>query len=540
MNHAPGQTLRIATTLAWEFWASNWRGMLLAPLGAILLPGLVFAGLRSSNGIESLRGSESGALLQFGLYWPTVLLLGSAILSAWGNPRLRYTLPAGSFILVAVPMACAMLTIFVQYSTVAMISNALFDAGWSIWGPGLLAAVLVAWCQAVLWPTWNSMGLRCMAWLASGVALLFAIGQMVKPLPKMAGFLDDFSGWHVLSFGLATLACVGVGAGGFSIVRHGSGIDAQRIVDWFREHVSFGKTARATPFASPQSAQFWLERTERGYILPVGTAFFGIVALLVAFCAPAHNVVGLLAGASFLFLFFVAAIGIVLGIRSPSFEFGSFNGSHPLSDGQLARAILKNATLASISSAAICAAFAVLIALIMHERLETSRLYAAVQQAVVQQIGAFGLLAGIALGTATAWSVVSLVTSLTLAGGRVLGVAVVLACSVPLAGFLVPLCFRVDARPGIAQLYCAVCLACCLAGCTVVYIASWRRQLICSRTLWLAAMLVLASGSLAIAAAHFAGLPLDWKHLLPVFGCCGVIPIPLAAAPLAVYVNRHC
>jgi hypothetical protein len=52
-------------------------------------------------------------------------------------------------------------------------------------------------------------------------------------------------------------------------------------------------------------------------------------------------------------------------------------------------------------------------------------------------------------------------------------------------------------------------------------------------------MLVLASGSTAVAAAHSAGLLLDWKHLLPVLGACGLIPIPLAAAPLAVSVNRH-
>jgi len=535
MNRAASQTLRVATTLAWEFWACGWRAILLAPLGAVFLPGLVFALLTASHGHESFRGGGSGALLQFGLYWPTVLLLGSAVLSACGNPRLRYTLPASNLILVAAPMACAMATMFVQYAIVAIFLNALFDADWPILGPGLLAAVLIAVWQAVLWSTWNSVGLRCTALLAGGLALVFTFALAAKPHgPKMPGFVDSVDGWGVLSCGLATLACVGAGASGLSRVRHGSGIDVQRIIDWFGERVSFGKAARLAPFSSPPAAQFWLEWTERGYLLPVGTTFFGIAALLAATCAPAHRVDAWLGVVLALYSTFMIGIGLGLGIRSPSADFGSFNGSRPLSDSQLANAILKSMTLALISSAVICAAVVALVVLIVGERLDTSRVFGA-----VRIHSGFAIPACIALGALAAWSLVGFVTSLALAGGRVISVAILLPFGVWIATFVLSRCVFYDFRREFEQAVFMTCLVCCLLGSGAIYIASWRRRSICKRTLWIAAALALTSGSTAVAAAHFAGLPLEWKYLLPAFGCCGLIPIPLAAAPLAVYVNRH-
>ena len=147
--------------------------------------------------------------------------------------------------------------------------------------------------------------------------------------------------------------------------------------------------------------------------------------------------------------------------------------------------------------------------------------------------------ASIALGTMAAWIAAGLLTSLTLAGRRVFVAAVGLACGVCVMGVLLSLCFFHDSRRDFEQMYFSICLVCCLFGCGAAFMASWRRHLISQRTLWLAAILVLASGSTAVAFANFAGMPLEWKYLLPVLGGCGLAPIPLAAAPLAVYVNRH-
>ena len=64
-------------------------------------------------------------------------------------------------------MACCMLTMFVQYAIVTAIVNKQFSVEWPIVGPGLLAAVLIAWCHAVFWATSNSLPLRLIVLLLS-------------------------------------------------------------------------------------------------------------------------------------------------------------------------------------------------------------------------------------------------------------------------------------------------------------------------------------------------------------------------------------
>ena len=123
------------------------------------------------------------------------------------------------------------------------------------------------------------------------------------------------------------------------------------------------------PFSSPQAAQFWLEWTGHRYVLVVvGTASIGIAALLLAVSQRPLDVAGFLRGASALCFLPLFAFGLSGGTRSPRFEFGSFHGSRPLSDRQLANAILKSVTVALISSAVIWAAIMVLIVLIVGER----------------------------------------------------------------------------------------------------------------------------------------------------------------------------
>ena len=527
MNRAPSPTLQIATALAWEFWALGWRGILLAPLGALLVPGFVFAALLNSG--LSLRGTEIGVQLQFAFYWITIVSLGSAILMALGNPKHRYTLPASSLLLVAAPMACAMVTVLVQYAIVAMILNALFDAGWSILGPGLLAAVLIAWWQSVIWSTSNSVGLQSLCCLASSIPILFAIHRWGAHHGSMTAELGNMNGWKALSFGVATIACVGVGAFGFAKLRHGSGIDVRRIIDALSQLVPLRKRLPSAPFLSPTSAQFWLEWTERGFVLPSGTALIGISALLLAWYISVENASDFIGGVSALFLAPLSPISMFWGTRSPNGEFGNFNGSRPVSDRQVANAVLKSATLALVLSVVIWTACMALVVLILGQYAETSKLYRA-----VHQIRTIPLLSGIIFCAIALWSVVGFVTSLSLAGRKVFVVALTLAFGVGMVRLLVPFCLARESRLAFTQAHALACLVLCLLGCGATFVASWRRHLISMQTLGLAAVIVLT----AVVAAHFSELSQNWRYL-PFISSCALIPIPLAAAPLAVYWNRH-
>ncbi len=521
--------MQIAMTLAWEFWARGWRGILMALVGAVFFPGLVYRLFSLESGV-SFRGTDVGVFLQFGFYWSVLITLGSGVLVALGNPTRRYTLPVSSLVIVACPMACAMATVFVLYALAAMTLNAMFDASWPILGPGLLAAVLVAWFQAILWSTSNSRGLQLLTCLAVSLAVIYAIGRWAAPQGyAKAGFFPNVNAWHVLLFGLATLACVGVGTIGFANLRHGSGIEVKRIVDWASR--LFPKTARSTPFSSPTSAEFWLEWTKRGCILPAGTALIGTGTLLLACYAPPTTGAEFVRGMSAILLAPACLIGLVLGSRSEHGEFGNFNGSRPLTDGQLANAILKSATVGLISSAVIWAAFMAAALWIVGERGETQALLR-----TIQQIGAVPLLvpllARIALVAAVVWSAVSLVTSLSLAGRKVAAVAFWVAFGAWIAGLLVR-------NYLLSRWYFSACIVLCLLGFLATFVASLRLQLISTRTLLLAASIVLTT----VAALHFSVLTSEWKYPLPIpvlllCGCC-LIPISLAAAPLAVWANRH-
>ena len=526
MNMTRNPTAPIAATLAWEFWARGWRGLLLAPLGALVFPCLIFGMLALQY---DTRITQVRHLLQFSFYWMTLILLAPQVLKALGNPLLRYTLPASSFVLVAGPMACAMATIFAQYALVAMTLNALFDAGWPIWGPGLLAAVLVAWCQAVLWSTSNSVGLQGLTCLASLLPLLFVINRWAPGHGRGMGDVLELNGWKVLTFGVATAVCVGAGTFGFARLRHGSVIDVRRMLDWLSDRFQFLRTARATPFSSPASAQFWREWTERGYFLPTGTTAIGVVALVSAWWIPMKDAPDFVGGISGFILAPLSVIGIFCGSRSPLGEFGSFNGSRPLSDDRLASAVLRSTTLGLVSSAVIWAFCMALVVLIVGEHVETSRLYRG-----VQHLGVYALLARFALGAVAAWSGVGFVTSVALSGRKEMGIAMGPASGLAIAGALLPLCLPSESRPAFTQAYILACLTLCLFGCGAVFVASLRRNLISMRTLALAVTIIVA----AVAAVCFSELPRDWKYLA-LLGGCGLLPIPLAAAPLAVYVNRH-
>ena len=176
-NLSASQTLRIIAALTWEFWARSWRNILVAPLVALAFPGLLFIFVMASGSGPDAWGFTRFVLSQYVFYWPTLLLLGSVILLNPGKARVQYTLPAPSWLLVGVPITCAMTAMLVDYTIVAVILNLAFDVGWKILGPGLLATLLIAWCHVVLWSTSNSVAMRSLAGLASSVALSFAIAE---------------------------------------------------------------------------------------------------------------------------------------------------------------------------------------------------------------------------------------------------------------------------------------------------------------------------------------------------------------------------
>ena len=154
---------------------------------------------------------------------------------------------------------------------------------------------------------------------------------------------------------------------------------------------------------------------------------------------------------------------------------------------------------------------------------------------VIHGTSALALAARTVLCALAVWSAVGLVTALTLAGRRVVGLALPAVFGVWMAGALIPLCLRPEISRDIhAGLHRCLAIGLRGRGCGDVH-RELAPTIDIHADVLLAALLI----SITLAAAFGSGWirhePFGYVLLLG----CGVIPIPLAAAPLAVFVNRH-
>jgi len=422
MQAAKNHSLRVAAALVAEFWDHGWLIIALAQLGALVPAGLLFGLSKSVPQFPLLHGTEEGALIYFVLYWMVVAGLVGALLGVLGNPRLRYTRPASSGLLVGVPMACAAATIFGQFALVVGFENLLFGAGWPVWGPALVAAVLVAGSQTLLWSTSNSRTARSLAFLLGGICVAYAIAKAAPTRRFVAsGLLFDISPGRAAVLAAVLLACFAGGTAGFAWLRHGSGLDFGRCVDRLRAGFRRLVGNRMQPFASRNRAQWWLEFWERGYILPLVGMGIGISLLVLATFAPVDETIGALEGAASLPALFVVPlmlIGLVWGNRSRTLDFGNFGGSRPSTDTEIATAILKSATTGLIVYGLAAGGFSIaaVFLLLRHESADVV-FYLLRRVSPVEHFGPW------CLGLLAAWSVVGLIASLAAAGRRVLIVA---------------------------------------------------------------------------------------------------------------------
>ncbi|MCG8450264.1 MAG: hypothetical protein MI725_11905 [Pirellulales bacterium] len=528
--------MRHVRALAWEFCANSWQRQLVAIVGVVGFASLVY-GMFSRSYDLSLSDSEAGTSLHFGFFWVTLFFLGAPILAAWGVPQRRYTLPASSMVIVASSMVCSMVSMFVSYALTATSLNTIYDAGWPIWTPGLVAAFAVAWLQAILWSTSNSLGLQAMVSLASLFMLVFGVERFASPGQSPSGiFHEGPNALQALTFGLASLACVAVGTVGFAKLRHGGGINVERIVGWTCR--LFPKSARSIPFSSPTAAQLWFEWTERGYAMPAGTAIMGFGVIAMALFGPVPHLIDFLQGISaVMFLPIIAVVGLLSGSRSGNGEFGSFNGSRPLTDSQIANAILASVTGGVFLSALVWAVSMGAAFIVVVQRTSSISI-----QGASEQFGVTGLLEMTALGLGIAtlgigvlWGVGGLMATIVLAGRRVGSTIVIVFVGGWILGGVGSALLTGEVKVIFQRVlffaYVVLPLVCSAAA----FVACWNLKLISGRTLVLAASIV----AIMFSAAYLAGLTGELNALLPaLWGCC-LIPFALAGAPLAVWWNRH-
>ena len=260
---------------------------------------------------------------------------------------------------------------------------------------------------------------------------------------------------------------------------------------------------------------------------------------------------GFVGGLSTMLLMLGVVAGIYLGGRSEDGQFGNFNGTRPLTDGQVANTVLASTTVGILASVVVWAVYMAAALFILQWHVGTPPLHDANEP--LQLLRLFGF---VTLYVGAAWAVICLTTSLFLAGKKVPVVVLCTAFGVWIAGvigtrFLVSragqsaindlfvlVCW---VRPpaglvaGIDHLFILVCAVLPLVCIAVTFVVAWRLKLISRNTIVLAAAIV----AVMFAGAHLAGFTRDHEAYLPVLWACSLTPAALAVAPLAVWWNRH-
>ncbi len=526
---------RIGTALMWEVLAAGWQGVLIAELGALLFSSL-YISLLWDDRRATFEQSELGFALHLASYSLTVIAVGSAILIGVGNPHRRYTLPASSVVIVGCSMLCAMATGFGLYALQAIVTNFAFGTDWTVIGPGLVFALLIGMAQAILWSMANSSGLQFSAGLLATIAIALVISVLPVGISPKTGFFAHVTLSGLLAFGGATGICLAAGTFGFDKLRHGSGIDVKRLVDFVSDRLT--TAARSRPFAKPTSAQLWFEWRSRGLVLPVLVFVIGTAALVVAMSVRVEDAPKTWGGFSAVLLEIAAIMGLYWGSRSETGEVKSFAGSRPLTDAQMANAVLKSSTISLVVGTLVWGMFLVAgLGILAARGGAVSDLVSKLWGATTLQLGS-----GVLLASLTLWSVSALMTSLSMAGRRVLALVIYLVVVV-LVIFPIAIKYAIpgEFRAAFSHWYYGVCLGLCPVFEIGLFVRGWQRQLISLRIVALAGVLAIA-GSASLIEAYGDKWSFSQSTTiaqLPILALCCLIPLPLAAAPLAVWWNRH-
>ena len=234
------------------FFARGWMHFATAAAGCFAIASMVCSSFsRYGNVAAAYRD------LHFGFYWVILFVVGTAAIHARRRPQNSDLLcqPAKRAHRIEPSGVCCGHRLRVVRGCEFGV-NMTFQAGWPIVAPGMIGAVLVAWFFVVIWSTANSKETQV---AAGGVSLLLFLVSMAV-LFRYASPPDVFETlgiWHGLFCIVAFTHLDGSGTVGFGNVRHGGGIDLQRVIDVIVSRLP--TRSASTLFRSPQRAQSWQE-----------------------------------------------------------------------------------------------------------------------------------------------------------------------------------------------------------------------------------------------------------------------------------------
>lgn len=524
----------VGWALSWEYWR---RGMFwFVPacagllVGFILLPGFL-------GGLDLRQRFLTG--LRGGLHWIALWPAMPLALASWTALRRFYALPVATPTLVAWSLANGALACAATYSCTALCLNALLGADWPLVGPALFSVAAYVASQAALWWIGPSRGVAVVG-VHLCIGALVAAGRLgVWPVAPFApegvppSWTPSVSGMAVWLGALGASYMIAVN--GVVRDRRGGSWSLAPISRWWAAVAQLtcrlgtlwrGQRAGGPRFRSAAAAQFRLEWRAKGRCLPLGVA--GMAVFLWLFFAllslPHYEVEAALGGFSGMLIMLSPLAGVFLGTGAGRFGLRPYIATRPLSDGALASAVLRNvaAVLGSCVVLWSIGCLVIWLTWMPSPWLDMGRAASHPRDG-----------APIVLCLLATWTLASLGSALALGGQRLVAWGGIGTAAVFIGYAVVGVCC-----PQPVLMFAAMSVACaCFAGTVAAFVVARRRRVISVATI-----VGCLAGYLALAGFLYTLWP---DAAAPVVGDClllgfGALPVaPFAAAPLAVWWNRH-
>jgi hypothetical protein len=522
----------IPAAMTWELLKRGRWGFLLTILTAIALPALVLMALRHDGTVN--QDDPSMLIMQIVMLQVGMFSFGTALYGAHGKMSQLYTYPARTSELVASRLLPIMVIIALQVVIYIGVLNAIFGLQWPIWGPAIFAAVAMAAVLAVTWLTEKSV-----AWMALGLTLVCGVLGMWFRSRFGSTFSNPAHTWRELTSGeTLTMLAMAAAAHGIAIKgvarnRRGDPPLSIGFFDWLDRtfRISPAEARLTTSF----QAQCWHEWRRKGWAMPMSVLvliIFGFIAwcfgsrsardLFQAFFVGGHMMWG---------LGFIG--GILMGNIGPTdsnYSMGHFAATRPMSDSDIARAVLRTAAQCVLLTWSIWLVAFLIVCVCL--------LACGASEAIKPPPDwSWWCFPATLLGP---WIVMGALMSLLLVGRE--NNLVRLACAIPaviITGAVISKFLLTRDMQWILNFTMLLTTTIGLvSGCIWAFVAAYRRRLIQRGTVWAAALVWMAL---------VAGLCLKWPQIAnlywPVYlliaAAASLVVAPIATVPLAISWNRH-